>query len=175
MSSIIRADRWQNSDGVAYNSVLQVVSTTKTDTFSTTSTSFTDVTGLSVAITPKFSTSKILVIAQISIGMTNGTGYGFVQLAGGNTSAYIGDAASNRVRCVFGGYSSANQGEVITSNSIVYLDSPATTSATTYKLQGRVGTVGTSPTLYVNRSAVDGDTTAHGRGASSITVMEIAQ
>ena len=41
--------------------VLQVVSTAKTDTFSTSSTSFTDITGLSVAITPSATSSKILV------------------------------------------------------------------------------------------------------------------
>ena len=40
--------------------IVQCVSTTKTDTFTTASTSFTDVTGLSATITPKFSTSKIL-------------------------------------------------------------------------------------------------------------------
>ena len=42
--------------------IVQCVSTTKTDTFTTTSTSFVDVTGLSATITPKFSTSKILVM-----------------------------------------------------------------------------------------------------------------
>ena len=52
-------------------SVVQVLSTTKTDDFSTTSTSYTDITGLSVAITPKFSSSKILVSYIV-----NGSNYG---------------------------------------------------------------------------------------------------
>ena len=154
--------------------VLQVVSAVKTDTFTTTSTTYTDVTGLSVSITPSATSSKVLIIAQIAVGNVNGGANGFFQLTGGNSGTYIGDAASNRVRSVFGGYSSANQGEVLSSFSVVYLDSPATTSATTYKVQGRVGTIGPTPTLYVNRSQVDADTNAHGRGASSITVLEIS-
>lgn len=154
--------------------VLQVVSAVKTDTFTTTNTTYTDITGLSATITPSATSSKILIVVQVSVGGNNASNNGFLQLTGGNSGNYVGDAASTRVRCVFGGYSSANQGEMLVANSIIYLDSPSTTSATTYKVQGRSGFGGGTPTLYINRSAVDGDTTAHGRGASSITVMEIS-
>ena len=60
MASQLRVDKIVPVDGVPTNGgggIIQVVSTTKTDTFSTTSTSFTDVTGFSVNITPKFSSS----------------------------------------------------------------------------------------------------------------------
>jgi hypothetical protein len=50
---------------IATGKVLQVVQTTKTDTFTTTSTSFTDVTGLSVSITPSSASSKILIFSEI--------------------------------------------------------------------------------------------------------------
>ena len=49
-------------------SIIQVVSTTKTDTFSTTSTSFSDVTGFSVSITPTSTSSKIMVMASAQVG-----------------------------------------------------------------------------------------------------------
>ena len=168
MSSIIRADRWQDSNGVAYNSVLQVVSTTKTDTFSTTSTSFTDVTGLSVTITPKFSTSKILVFADCKTGNANGQPAS-LRIVRDSTAIYVGDTAGNRILCFFGGdgagVNSLYQG------SAVFLDSPGTASATTYKIQMVVS----AGTQYLNRTATDTDSTAFRRTASSITVMEIAQ
>ena len=170
MSSIIRADRWQNSNGVAYNSVLQVVSTTKTDTFSTTSTSFTDVTGLSVTITPRFSTSRILIIGNFNVGISGDIAL-HLRLMRDSTAVFIGDAASNRPRdtnAVIPGNMSANT----FSNVPVFLDSPATTSATVYKVQMFVN----SGTGYLNRSGADRDTTGFdARTASSITVMEIAQ
>ena len=77
MASIMRFDTLQSMTGnnaltVSSSgninipgSTVQVVQSTKTDVFSTTSTSYTDVTGLSVSISPKFSTSKILVIGNM--------------------------------------------------------------------------------------------------------------
>jgi hypothetical protein len=175
VSSIIRADRWQNSNGVAYNSVLQVLQTTKLDTFSTTSTTYADVTGLSVTITPNSSTSKILIFAQVAATVSYIAGASCsIQLAGGNSGTYVGAAASNRVRSALTGSPTASSYGVtsLPYQTIVYLDSPATTSATTYKVQVRTGSAGT---LYVNRSVDDTDSSQFGRSASSITVMEIAQ
>ena len=153
--------------------VVQVKSAAKTDTFSTTSTTFTDVTGLSIAITPTSASNKVLIVAQIAVG-TNASGGapGHYRLTGGNATNYVGDTASNRVRGVFGGYTNAALSQLVLGMSIVYLDSPATTSATTYKVQVRVPTG--SDTAYVNRSSLDGDDAYNVRGASSITVMEVA-
>lgn len=168
MSSIIRADRWQNSDGVAYNSVLQVVSTTKTDAFSTTSTSYTDLTGMSVSITPKFATSKILVTVSMNVGVSSDGVQATTKLVRDSTDVCIGDAAGSRTRAGTGGWNGASDQRAVTIN---FLDSPATTSATTYKIQIRTS----SGTGYLNRSGTDTDNTTFSRTASTITVMEIAQ
>jgi hypothetical protein len=155
-------------------SVLQVVSATKTNTASTTSTSFTNVTGLTASITPSSATSKILVMASVMVSKDNSDATTiFLAFAGGNTSAYIGDSSSNRVRTISASrYTDANSNirNLMVPVSMLYLDSPNTTSATTYSVQFRVS----SGTGYVNQSGEDVDSSAFGRGASTITVMEIA-
>lgn len=156
-------------------SVFQVKSTAKLDTFTTTSTTYTDVTGLTVTITPKSTSNKILIIAQVTVGgPTGSTEYGPFRLSGGNATTYVGDAASARLRGVFGGFpGTTDLSGVCMALSMVYLDSPATTSATTYAVQCRTtATVG--GTIYVNRSSNDADSELRTRGASSITVMEVA-
>jgi hypothetical protein len=158
----------------AVSGILQVVQDIKTDTFTTSSASFVDITGLSVAITPKSASSKILIFTDLNVSMSSGSGSSaHVQLAGGNSGTYIGDAASNRVRA-----SSSTGARVSTSfqelnytiNS-TFLDSPNTTSAVTYKLQMRSGA---SDAIYVNRTGADTDNSNFARTASSITVMEVA-
>lgn len=156
--------------------VLQVLQDTKLDTFSTTSTTYTDVTGLSIAITPSDTNSKILVIAQVNISTsTTNQQSAHIQLAGGNSGTYVGDAASNRVRAAASTHNFWSEyyaSAVPISTSIVYLDSPATTSATTYKVQMRVSS--NTITGYVNQSGVDTDSAVYARVPSSITVMEIS-
>jgi hypothetical protein len=152
-------------------SVLQVVSTTKTDTFTTTSTSFVDVTGLSATITPTSTSNKVLVFGQVSYGGTNSAHVGLFKVVGGNTASYVGDSAGSRIPSIFGGFSDANQAAMLYTGNFLYLDSPSTTSATTYKVQARSAT---TYTCYVNRSAQDSDNANTPRAASTITVMEIA-
>jgi hypothetical protein len=153
-------------------SVLQVVSTAKTDTFTTTSASYTAVTGLSASITPSSTSSKILVVAQVSVGLENaGTGWGHFRLSGGNTSAYVGDASGSRVQSVFGGNSQSNLTRDLHGMSIVYLDSPATTSAVTYQVEARTAGNGSA---RVNITPADSNDAQGSRGASSITVLEVA-
>ena len=145
---------------------VQAIQTVKTDTFSTTSTSFTPVTGLTASITPGAATNKVLIIAQVSLGSTaNGTA---LRLSGGNATNYVGAAAGNRIQAILGG-SSMNISEFQDAMSLVYLDAPATTSSTTYEVQLRVN----SGTAYVNQSPTDIDNANFARGASSITVLEV--
>lgn len=150
--------------------VLQVVSTIKTDTFSTASATWVDVTGLSVTITPSSSASKVLVIASVGVGAQAAT---MIKLTGGNTASYVGDTAGSRERGV--AYQHISTGYGVTHGpatySMIYLDSPATTSATTYKVQAQAYT---GYTAYINRSHNDGDNGDNLRGASTITVMEIS-
>ena len=52
-----------------------------------------------------------------------------------------------------------------------FLDSPSTTSETTYKIQGNTES---GNTLTINRSATDSDSATHYRSASSITAIEVS-
>jgi hypothetical protein len=149
-------------------SVLQVVQTVKSDTFSSSSTSFVDITGMSVSITPSSSTSKILVQTVLHCGAPAITPR-FLVLRGA-TSIGIGDANSSRQRASFGTGWSGDLNQM-TNMSWDYLDSPATTSATTYKVQGAVD----GSTFYINRSSSYPDNATLGISViSSITVWEIA-
>jgi hypothetical protein len=156
---------WQ---AVAGGKVAQVVSTSKTDTFTSASTSYVDITGLSVSITPTAATSKVLVIAQVSGSMDTGVASLFFRMMRDSTAINIGDTAGSRQRATFG-FSNTIASEVV-SGAASFLDSPATTSATTYKMQGVNSSAGT---FYINRSKTDADFAAYARPASSITVMEI--
>jgi hypothetical protein len=148
--------------------VLQVVSTAKTDTFSSSSTSYTDITGLSVTITPTLSTSKIYVMCTIN-GTSASNQLGFFQLMRDSTAIGIGDTAGSRTRASFSSNLGRSLQQATDCMGINFLDSPATTSATTYKVQMR----STSGNIYVNRSGDDGDFNYYARTISSITVMEI--
>lgn len=151
-------------------SIIQVVSTTKTDAFTTSSSTFTDITGLSATITPSASSSKVLIIATLNM-MAADTTISHYRISGGNaTTAYIGDAAGSRTRAVFQ-FQGQNLGNQMFTNVFAFLDSPATTSATTYTVQGRNVN---SNTIWVNRTATDTDSSNYARGASTIVVMEVA-
>ena len=155
--------------------VLQVVQTTKTDTFSTTSTSYTDVTGLSVSITPSSTSNKVLFIADLSVGGANASddNHVFVQMVRDSTAINIGDArGSHRIRATHA-VNNGLPGQMFHCSSCI-LDSPSTTSAVTYKIQMLSTT--TSEVGCINRSGRDSDSSAghDGNAASTITVMEIA-
>jgi len=185
MSSILKVDQLQDSGGNAIitsdgsgnittgtgmGKVLQVVSTTKTDTFATTATSFTDVTGLSVTITPSATSSKIYIIGSIfgSGGVTaNNAVFRMLRDA---TVINAGNSAGSRTLGM-GVAQSANDnfnGEFI---PIAFLDSPSTTSATTYKVQ-TFSNSGANASC-VNRPFSDTDANYVLRGTSTITAYEI--
>ena len=150
--------------------ILQVVQTVKTDTFSTSSQSFTDITGLSASITPSSASNKILVSYTLSFASD---GFPMLKLLRGSTDIFVGDAASNRVRCLFGGYTGGLHPGMVLPVSGNFLDSPNTTSATTYKFQtGVINTTGYN--IYLNRSVSDTDHNYHARTASSIVLKEVA-
>jgi hypothetical protein len=160
-----------NFVAVSQPGILQVVSTTKTDTFSTTSGTYTDITDLSLSITPTSATSKVLVIVAVAFTPTVDNTGAHVQLLRDSTALSIGDAAGSRVRAsatvVHQNTSPSTSGPT----SIVFLDSPASASSLTYKLQTRRGTGGT---VVINSSRNDADEARTGRLASSITLMEVA-
>lgn len=156
-------------------SVVQVVSTTKTDTFSTTTTAASGgvvVTGLSATITPKKTSSKILVMAVLNVDGTGNVTQVYSWLARGSTKIGVGDAAGSRI--TVGGRFYYNDNNVSGMIPMTFLDSPATTSELTYNVY--IGTETASGSVVVNRTITDTDNTTNGtRSASTLTLMEIAQ
>ena len=147
--------------------VIQVVSATKTDKQTVTSTSFLDVTGLSVSITPTSSTSKVLVLLNAHGGHDN-TNYFLWNIVRDSTAIAQPDG-SNPYPATANTYvgDSVASGLAIMTVNMNFLDSPSTTSATTYKIQVR--TTGGTATVNGRPSNTNGAT------VSTITVMEIAQ
>jgi hypothetical protein len=150
-------------------SVIQVVSATKTDTFSTTSSSYVDVTGLSVSITPSSASNKILITGLVNFGGPNDVAY--IRLVRDSTAICVGPAAGNRVSAMAQQRNSTDTADAEAA-SVNFLDSPNTTSSVTYKIQACNSPGGW--TTRINSSADDADQTNRGRTASTITVMEIA-
>ena len=152
--------------------IIQVVQVAKTDTFSTTSQSFVDITGLSATITPKFNTSKILF--QYTVSFATRSAYMHFRLVRGSTPIFIADADGNRARLTFGTWHTNDaHHEYLTNNfSGSFLDSPATTSATTYKIQTLITTNGR--TGYINRSVGDDNQSYEPRTVSNIVLMEVS-
>jgi len=166
---------WVN--GVPAGSILQVVSTTKTDTYSeslgTGVTSTNVVTGLTATITPSSTDSKILV--RVSVHLSNSTQYGeggFV-IRRGATAIGISDASGSRPRLsAQAGVVSKNSSDVVLL-SIEFLDSPATTSEIVYGISVHNGDTQTE-TVYVNRSSANINSSRFSNPPSVITLMEVA-
>jgi hypothetical protein len=159
-----------SSASLPAGSVLQVVSTTKSDTWSASLPNWADITGLSVSITPSSASNKILVLAIVNYTTTGAASNGY-RLVRNSTPISIADAAGSRP--LFSGMNADGNINTswIMSSSTNYLDSPATTSAITYKVQA-FGTY--SGTMYVNLSSADRNASQYdARSVSSITVMEI--
>jgi hypothetical protein len=173
---------WDGSEWVApaeVGKILQVVSTTKTNTFSEGSIAsggFSDtVTGLTASLTPSATSSKVLVqvTAHVSNSGASDDGIGGFRLMRDSTAIAISDAASSRARLT--SFSGARGQEVndIAINHVTTLDSPNTTSSITYGIQ-LFNAGGASQTLYLNRSSANSDSTNIGQTVSSITLMEVA-
>lgn len=142
--------------------ILQVLQTVKTDIFTTTSTSFVDVTGFTASITPSSATSKILVTATTSISQSSTAGLVVFNLLRGSTNLSQPDTTPT-----FNGTMAAYQqtASAITPATINFLDSPSTTSATTYKIQLRV---------HAGTCLLNGRNTNDGAFTSTLTLMEVA-
>ena len=147
----------------------QVVSTFKSDAFSSTADGFFDITGLSVSITPSATSSKVLVISDVALGSSdfNAFNIGFKVLRG-STSVGISTAGASSTLNYSGGFNFyGNDTTYAFGNAKVFLDSPSSTSSLTYKVQG--SKFDSAGTFYLNRKGY----TANYGGASSITVMEV--
>jgi hypothetical protein len=142
-------------------SVLQVVSSgTQTQVSSTSGSTWVD-TGISLAITPTSATSTILVLISVN-GIrkqavnNGGTAVSLQLLRGASTIANIGNDNASTDTTANGGYNT-------TAASTCYLDSPATTSSTTYKVQ-----------FNNSRNVNDTIYTQYNGARSTIILMEIS-
>jgi len=157
-----------NGTASGFGKVLQVVQATKSDTFSTNVTSFIEVTGLSVSITPSNASNNVLIIYSAAFGTSNLGNHQLrrdgVEIAPLNTDS--------------GYYSGWSCGEVNDTNwmgmaNVAYLDSPSSTSSLTYSVYCRSRQ--SSHTISVNRTTADTSSVDYSiRGASYIIAMEIA-
>ena len=154
--------------GFGGGKLLQVVQVTKTDTQSIQSQTFTDVSGMSVTITPTSASNKILVMFSISVATSS---YGMINLVRGSTDIFKGNSSTSRVDCTVAAITQ-NSYECET-YSHTFLDSPNTTSATTYKLTTATPH-DSSYIIYVNRPINDTNYNYVANPVSSITVMEVA-
>jgi len=156
--------------GASGGGIIQVVSASKTTTFSTTSTTFVDLTDLSVSITPRSASNKIIIRYSINSSNSSNVNSNYFVLVRGSTQIIVGDGSSQtNPSTSFGtnfGLSGDPAGVFVHNVNTEYLDSPSTTSSTTYKVQARV----TAGTCHVNRRA---DANTDGT-VSTITVMEVS-
>jgi hypothetical protein len=148
----------------------------KTDTFSLTNTSFTDVTGMSVTFTPTDASNTLIVMCSLMVSRaTANRGWFFVVTDGSDVPLIQADADGVRTRAVDStGHQSADS-----SNAVIHMTerrdfsftyAPGSAASLTVKL--RAACQGTDA-LYLNRTVADSNSTAYGRGVSSLTVMEV--
>ena len=163
-------------------SIIQVKQTVKTSFFSLSTTdTVTDVTGVSVSITPSSNSNKIFVMVFGERSTNNGNSFGMMFLSrvisGTTSDIVIGDSRGSSIRCSMsamkmGGSTSNGTIASITTNAfgIQFLDSPNTTSECTYKLRltnahtGIISVGGTFADDDSNRTSTP----------TIITVMEVA-
>jgi len=163
------------SDGSAYmpGHIIQVVSTFKDDTFSTSSGSYVDITGFSITITPSATSSKILILTSVGWGNSLSSEafvpFQLVKVVGGTASniAEPSDTTQTYPGTVVVSNPNTNAQWSLQRTDHNFLDSPATTAAVTYKWQILTAS---SSTTYINRRA---ENTAMPT-TSSITAMEVA-
>ena len=139
-----------------------VVQTVKTDSFSLSSASWNDLTGLTATITPTSASNKVLILVHIgTVGSDNLTVIKF-RISRGATPIGVPGSGTPMGWGIVSAASNLTQ-----TTAYAFLDSPATTSATTYKveIQGE-----TAETVYVNQNAINNS----GNSISTITAIEVA-
>ena len=185
MASQLRVDKIVPVDGAPTGGgggIVQIKQTVKTDTFSVSSQTFTEITGLNVLITPKFSTSKLLVEWGVYFGAASvlkSGGLRLVRTIGGTAddTIFIGDQASGAANIVratnWATHMNTSGNRQNTFMGGKFLDSPNTTSEVKYHMALAAG-YGGGETVYINRPEGLANTDARATVPSSITVMEVS-
>ena len=163
-----------NLTGITTGKILQVVSTTKTDTFSS-SESAGNVSGpaISLNFTATSTSNKLLIMANLLCGLSHSTErVGIILYAGGSVlSSAIGDANSTNRRVSMGGFNDQDNSYVCVSHS--HLFTPASTNEISYDYRLHNGR-GATGTVYLNRQSTSNTGSEIGVGTSTITIMEVA-
>jgi len=169
MTSIIKVDTIQTAAGGTptasslgiggVGKIGQIVSTTKTDTFSTSSTSYVDVTGLSLSITPSATSSKVFILVNLNLSATAQAFYNIVR----DSTNIAQPTSAGTYQATGGVFFNTGDGFSYINSSV--LDSPNTTSATTYKIQMK----STSSNSDINKRYSD----TYIACVSTITAMEV--
>ena len=157
-------------------SIVQVVQGVLSDPVTITTQSSWTATGLTATITPKFSTSKILVTAHVGLGSSNGTSYdaGLGLFRNGTEYQFPNYSTLGGRLNSFMPFVDRNQSLYeMTTVSNSYLDSPATTSALTYDIRAYI--YNNSNAHYINRTGSDAAGLGDTRMISTLTLMEVAQ
>jgi len=149
-------------------SVLQTVYIQKTDTFSSSSSSWVDVTGLTADITMTNSSNKVLVICHVS-GLNDATTGSGLGIDRGGSFVGLPQSGYGSRQNVMGGEFYESRQDSFRVQSFTFLDTPGS-GTHTYKIKA----MPKSQALYINRSVSDGDSSDFCRGTSDMTLMEIA-
>ena len=173
MSSELRVDKIVPVDGVPTGGgggIVQLKSVTHTEMESQALTgvgNFFDIAGMTLTITPKFNTSKIFVMTTVAVSCNNGNRNTHIRLQRGSSAIAIGTEGSQTNSSFFlktrDNFSPHNI-------SVQFLDSPASTSAVTYKVQWSGEN---SDTFYLNRNA----SSSYGQNegmVSTLTLKEVS-
>ena len=172
--STLRVDSIRGQTAGTDRYVVQVKQAVKTDKFSTTSATAVDVTGLSVDITPQSANNKVLVSCSLNWGGSNNV-YGGVLLKRGSTTLLPSTGATGNQTTTTFGIGGDNENFQYKTHMATYqfLDSPSTTSTTTYKVQ--LVSAYNSETLTINAPNNNENYDFVVYGTSTFTLMEIAQ
>ena len=162
------------SDGKANipGHIIQVVQNVKTDQSSTTSSTFSD-TGLSQAITPTSSSSKILFTCSVTYGGEDNAYVGFKVLRDSTEIGLPTTATGNQSNICFGGAGDPDWLEYMVHGlTWTWLDSPSTTNSTTYKVQ--YAALNSNKIIYINRPQNVENNSHVFYTTSTLTLMEVA-
>ena len=166
-STFLRGDQTYAAAGGG--KVLQVVSTVKTDAFTSTATSYTAITGMSLAITPSATSSKVLILIRAHFSSAVDGASAHIRFYRDSTNIGNGDAGGSSEQCMAQVQTSSASDGIRRAypSDVVWLDSPSSTSAVTYSLKLKSD----GNTSVFNRTGAQGS--IYGNFSSSIVLMEI--
>ncbi len=176
MASKLRVDQIEPVNGIpsgGAGGIIQCVQTVRTSVGAWDLATLSEVGPVMEAtITPTSASSKIMIWTHCCMGFANDGNCAIILTKGGShITGATGDASGNKTRVTATGHTDATARDFNISQ--MYLDSPSTTSATTYGVKLRHGENGTT-WIYLNRNHTDSDSGLTLRPISTLTLMELS-